>query len=47
MSQEQVVRYRKVKPDADARLFIKDATVEDDKKDEVIFEEDEVNVDAI
>jgi hypothetical protein len=50
MSQEQVVRYRKVKPDADARLFIKDATVEDDKKDEVIFEDDEdedVNIDNI
>ena len=49
MSQEQVVRYRKVKPDADARLFIKDANVEDDKKDEVIFEddEDEVNIDSI
>lgn len=48
MSQEQVVRYRKAKPDADARLFIKDATVEDDKKDEVIFEEDdEVNIDSI
>jgi hypothetical protein len=31
------------------RLFIKDATVEDDKKDEVIFEEDEdeVNIDSI
>jgi hypothetical protein len=47
MSQEQVVRYRKAKPDADARLFIKDANVEEDKKDEVIFEDDEVNVDAI
>jgi hypothetical protein len=50
MSQEQVTRYRKVKPDADARLFIKDATVEDDKKDEVLFEEDEdedVNIDNI
>jgi hypothetical protein len=50
MSQEQVVRYRKAKPDADARLFIKDATVDDDKKDDVLFEEDEeddVNIDAI
>ena len=44
MSQEQVVRYRKAKPDADARLFIKDANVEDDKKDEVIFEDDEDEV---
>jgi hypothetical protein len=45
-----VVRYRKAKPDADARLFIKDATVDDDKKDDVLFEEDEedeVNIDAI
>jgi hypothetical protein len=47
MSQEQVVRYRKAKPDADARLFIKDANVEEDKKDEVIFEDDEVNIDSI
>jgi hypothetical protein len=47
MTPEQVVRYRKIKPNADARLFLKDASAEEDKKDEILFEEDEVNVDAI
>jgi hypothetical protein len=48
MTQEQLARLRKIKPDADARLFIKDATSESDKKDEILFEEDEeVNVDDI
>jgi hypothetical protein len=48
MTSEQVARYRKIKPDADARLFIKDASAEEEVKDEILFEEDdEVNVDAI
>ena len=49
MTQEQLARLRKLKPDADPRLFIKDATSESDKKDEILFEEeeDEVNVDNI
>jgi hypothetical protein len=49
MTQDQLGRLRKVKPDADPRLFIKDASAELDKKDEILFEEeeDEVNVDDI
>ena len=49
MTPEQVVRYRKIKPNADARLFIKDGSAEAEAKEEIIFEEDEaeVNVDAI
>jgi hypothetical protein len=48
MTPEQVVRYRKIKPNADARLFLKDASAEEESKEEIIFEEDEeVNVDAI
>jgi hypothetical protein len=48
MTPEQVARYRKIKPNADARLFLKDASAEEDKKDEILFEEEEeVNVDAI
>ena len=48
MTPEQVVRYRKIKPNADARLFIKDANAEEESKDEILFEDDaEVNVDAI
>ena len=47
MTQEQVARLRKVKPDADPRLFLKDASAEEAKKDEILFEEDEVNVDDI
>ena len=44
-----VARYRKIKPNADARLFLKDASAEDANKEEIVFEEDEaeVNVDAI
>ncbi len=51
-SPEQVARYRKLKPDADERLFLKggaEASVED--QDGIIFEagdsDDEVNVDDI
>jgi hypothetical protein len=47
MTPEQVVRYRKIKPDADARLFLRDASAEEEKKDEILFEDEEVNVDAI
>jgi len=52
MTQEQLARLRKIKPDADPRLFIKDASAEADKKDEILFEEDEdededINVDDI
>jgi hypothetical protein len=47
MTQEQVARLRKIKPDADARLFLKDASAEESAKDEILFEEDEVNVDDI
>ena len=47
MTPEQVARLRKIKPDADARLFVKDANAEESEKNEIIFEEDEVNVDAI
>lgn len=47
MTLEQVARYRKIKPDADARLFLKDASAEVESKEEIIFEEEEVNVDAI
>ena len=49
MTPEQVARYRKIKPNADARLFLKDASAEADAKGEIVFEEDEaeVNVDAI
>ena len=47
MTQEQVARLRKVKPDADPRLFLKDASAEAESKEEIIFEDDEVNVDAI
>jgi hypothetical protein len=49
MTPEQVARYRKIKPNADARLFLKDASAEADAKEEIVFEEDEaeVNVDAI
>jgi hypothetical protein len=46
----QVVTYRKVNKDADPRLFVKDASVEEDAKEGIIFEEEEdeeVNVDAI
>jgi hypothetical protein len=50
LTSEQIARYRKLKPDADVRLFLKDSTVEEDKKDEILFEEDEdddVNIDSI
>lgn len=47
MTPEQVARLRKIKPDADARLFVKDANAEEAEKDEIVFEDDEVNVDAI
>lgn len=49
MTQDQVARLRKVKPESDARFFIKDASAEGDSKEEIIFEEDEaeVNVDDI
>ena len=47
MTPDQVARYRKIKPNADARLFIKDASAEAEAKEEIVFEEDEVNVDAI
>lgn len=47
MTQEQVARLRKVKPDADPRLFLKDASAEEASKDEILFEDDEVNVDDI
>ena len=47
MTPEQIVRYRKIKPDADARLFLKDASAEEESKEEIIFEDEEVNVDAI
>jgi hypothetical protein len=47
MTPEQTALYRKVKPNADARLFVKDASAAEETKEEIIFEEDEVNVDAI
>ena len=49
LTPEQVARYRKIKPGADPRLFLKDATAEEEKTDGIIFEEDaeDVNVDAI
>ena len=48
MTPEQVTRYRKIKPGADARLFVKDPSTEQEAKEEIVFEEDEeVNVDAI
>jgi hypothetical protein len=47
MTQEQVARLRKIKPDADPRLFLKDASAEEASKDEILFEDDEVNVDDI
>ena len=49
MTPDQVARYRKIKPNADARLFLKDASAEEANKEEIVFEEDEaeVNVDAI
>jgi hypothetical protein len=46
---EQVARYRRLRPDADERLFMKNSQAEDAKED-VVFEEsdeDEVNVDDI
>ena len=45
---EQVARYRRLRPDADERLFMQDASSE--AKEDVVFEEsseDEVNVDDI
>ncbi len=45
---EQVARYRRLRPDADERLFMQDASAE--AKEDVVFEEsseDEVNVDDI
>lgn len=47
MTQEQVARLRKIKPDADPRLFLKDASAEEASKEEILFEDDEVNVDDI
>jgi len=47
MTQDQIVRLRKIKPDADPRLFLKDASAEEASKDEILFEDDEVNVDDI
>ena len=49
MTPEQTALYRKVKPSADARLFVKDASAAEETKEEIIFEEEEgeVNVDAI
>jgi hypothetical protein len=46
---EQVARYRRLRPDADERLFMKNAQAEDAKED-VVFEESEeedVNIDDI
>jgi hypothetical protein len=45
---EQVARYRRLRPDADERLFMKDASAE--SKEDVIFEEsdeEDVNIDDI
>jgi hypothetical protein len=45
---EQVARYRRLKPDADERLFMQDASSE--AKEDVVFEEsdnEDVNVDDI
>jgi len=45
---EQVARYRRLKPDADERLFMKDMS--SDAKEDVVFEESEeedVNIDNI
>jgi len=45
---EQVARYRRLKPDADERLFMQDASAE--AKEDVVFEESEeedVNIDNI
>ena len=49
MTPEQVALYRRIKPNADPRLFLKDASATEDTKEEIVFEEDdaEVNVDAI
>lgn len=47
MTPEQTALYRKVKPTADARLFVKDASAAEETKEEIVFEEEEVNVDAI
>jgi len=49
MTPEQVALYRKIKPTADPRLFLKDASATEETKEEIVFEEDEaeVNVDAI
>jgi hypothetical protein len=44
-----VARYRRLRPDADERLFMKNAQAEDAKED-VVFEESEeedVNIDDI
>jgi hypothetical protein len=46
---EQVARYRRLRPDADERLFMKNSQAEDAKED-VVFEESEeedVNIDDI
>jgi hypothetical protein len=45
---EQIARYRRLKPDADERLFAQDASA--DAKEDVVFEESEeedVNIDDI
>jgi hypothetical protein len=47
MTPEQVARLRKIKPDADARLFLKDGSAEEAVTEEILFEDEEVNVDDI
>ena len=47
MTPEQVARLRKIKPDADPRLFLKDGSAEEAVTEEILFEDEEVNVDDI
>ena len=47
MTPEQVTRLRKIKPDADPRLFLKDGSAEEAVTEEILFEDEEVNVDDI